>query len=183
MRNVLRRITFGVLATGMLVAMAAGATVVAASAAVAAPHHATHKTKALSWPTVKQGDSGNRVLTIQYLLNDRGYKVAVDGAFGSTTKTEVQKFQKAKGLKVDGIVGSATWEKLIRTVKQGDNGDAVKAVQSYLKSAYGFSKLTVDGAFGASTTTAVKDFQNKYKIKDDGVVGDVTWNALVVNHS
>jgi peptidoglycan hydrolase-like protein with peptidoglycan-binding domain len=183
MRNVLRRITFGVLGTGMVVAMAAGATAVSASAAVAAPHHATAtKSVALSWPAVRQGASGNRVRAIQYLLNQSGFKVTVDGQFGPTTTAQVKAFQKVNGLAVDGVVGDATWPQLILTVKQGATGDAVKAVQDYLKRAYGFSNLQVDGKFGASTTTAVKDFQKEFKITVDGIVSPVTWNTLIVKH-
>ncbi len=177
MRNVLRRIAFGVLGTGMVVTMAAGA----ATAAVAAPQHPAKVVKALQWPAVKQNAQGNRVRTIQYLLNQRGYKVTVDGKFGPDTTAKVKDFQKARGITpVDGVVGDKTWPKLILTVKQGDKGDAVRAVQDYLKRAYGYTSLKVDGVFGADTAKAVKSFQKKYGVKDDGVVNEVTWNTLVV---
>jgi peptidoglycan hydrolase-like protein with peptidoglycan-binding domain len=181
MRNALRRIAFGVLGTGMVVTMAAGAATVAASAAVAAPQHPARELKTLQWPAVKQGAEGNRARTIQYLLNERGYKVTIDSKFGPDTTAKVKDFQKAKGITpADGIVGDKTWPKLIITVKQGDKGDAVRAVQDYLKRAYGYTSLKVDGDFGAETTKAVKSFQKRYGIKDDGVVNEVTWNTLVV---
>ena len=37
----------------------------------------------------------------------------VDGDFGVKTKAAVMAFQKAKGLVVDGIVGTKTWSKLL----------------------------------------------------------------------
>jgi peptidoglycan hydrolase-like protein with peptidoglycan-binding domain len=182
MRNTLRRISFGVLGTGMIVAMTAGAAAGAASAAVASPHHAAvHESAALTWPTVKKGAVGERVRTIQYLLNQRGYKVTVDGTFGTTTQAAVVKFQKTIGVSSDGIVGPATWPKLVVTVKGGSKGDAVRAVQHSLRYRYGYTSLKVDGSFGATTTTAVKSFQTKYKLTSDGIVGVATWNALIEN--
>jgi peptidoglycan hydrolase-like protein with peptidoglycan-binding domain len=38
----------------------------------------------------------------------------VDGDFGPKTEAAVKKFQKAKGLKQDGIVGVNTWTAILR---------------------------------------------------------------------
>jgi peptidoglycan hydrolase-like protein with peptidoglycan-binding domain len=182
MRIVLRRIAFGVLSTGIIAATVVGATTVAASAGVTG-RHATTKTapKDLSWPAVKETAKGNRVLTIQYLLNERGHKVSITGTFGADTKTQVVAFQKAHSISpADGIVGDKTWQELVvKELHQGQKGDAVKAVQSYLKRAYGHKDLVVSGDFGDATVTAVKDFQKKHKLGDTGKVDLVTWNALV----
>jgi peptidoglycan hydrolase-like protein with peptidoglycan-binding domain len=186
MRNALRRLAFGVLGTGMAVAATMGVTAVTANAAPAAPH-STHQYKllkvkpALVWPTVMEGQYGNRVTTIQYLLNQGGFRVKVDGKFGSETKKQVIEFQKVSHIRfADGIVRSDTWEALILTIKQGAKGDAVRAVQSYLKYAYDYKTLKVDGDFGPLTTAAVKSFQGKYPpLKVDGIVGTSTWHTLV----
>lgn len=132
---------------------------------------------AATWPTVQQGQTGERVKTVQYLLNAAGSSLTVDGAFGPATTSAVNSFQSAHGLSVDGIVGSQTWEALIVTVQQGSSGPAVSAVQSQLN-AHG-SSLTVDGAFGAATTSAVRSFQSAHGLAVDGVVGALTWKALV----
>jgi peptidoglycan hydrolase-like protein with peptidoglycan-binding domain len=187
MRNALRRLAFGVLGTGMVVAATMGVTAVSANAATAATHYTTHHGKpndvrpALVWPTVMEGQYGNRVTTIQYLLNQGGFRVKVDGKFGMETKKEVMAFQRASRIRLaDGIVRSDTWEALILTIKQGAKGDAVRAVQSYLKYAYDYKTLKVDGDFGPLTTTAVKSFQGKYPpLKVDGIVGTSTWHTLV----
>jgi N-acetylmuramoyl-L-alanine amidase len=39
--------------------------------------------------------------------------VTVDGKFGKNTKTAVIAYQKANGLKADGIVGLNTWKKIL----------------------------------------------------------------------
>lgn len=133
----------------------------------------------LSWQALRQGDSGRDVVTLQYLLRHRGQSLSVDGAFGSGTDTAVRNFQRAQGLTVDGIAGGNTWEKLIATVRQDDNSNAVRAVQDQLRSGYGYSSVTVDGIFGSGTSSAVRDFQSKRGLTVDGVVGLNTWHALV----
>jgi peptidoglycan hydrolase-like protein with peptidoglycan-binding domain len=187
MRNALRRLAFGVLGTGMVVAATMGVTAAGANAATAAPQYTTHckphyvKPPELVWPTVKYGDYGNRVTTIQYLLNQRGFRVKVDGKFGNETLKQVIAFQTYSHIKpADGVVRGDTWQALILTIKQGAKGDAVRAVQSYLKYAYKYITLKVDGVFGPLTTAAVKDFQAMYVPPADGVVGTLTWNKLVM---
>lgn len=180
MRNTLRRIAFGVLASGMVATMALGATTTAASASVTA--HSTvvdaqhHK---LIWPVVKKGDRGPRVVKIQYLLNQHGIRVKVDGKFGFTTKLAVKLFQKRHGIFPSGVVGARTWEALIVTVRKGSRGFAVAAVQFELRYVYGYKFVKVDGVFGQQTLWAVRLFQKRFHLVPDGVVGPRTWNALV----
>ena len=55
---------------------------------------------------------GEDVRAVQQGLRRTNIKVEVDGIFGPATDEGVRKFQKRKGLKVDGIVGQATLESL-----------------------------------------------------------------------
>lgn len=59
--------------------------------------------------TSRRGSSGSEVRKIQDKLKRWGYySGSVDGIYGSGTESAVKKFQKANGLKADGIAGKAT---------------------------------------------------------------------------
>ncbi len=130
-----------------------------------------------SWPTVRQGQSGRQVSTVQYLLTAQGASLTVDGQFGSATAAAVSAFQSAHGLSADGIVGTTTWQALAGTVQQGSAVAAVQAVQDELVD-HGFP-LTVDGQFGPATAAAVRAFQTAHGLSADGVVATTTWQTLV----
>lgn len=61
-------------------------------------------------------------------------------------------------------------------LKKGARGDEVRYMQELLAKAG--SGLTVDGVFGNGTLTAVKAFQRNHGLKDDGIVGPLTWAKL-----
>lgn len=65
---------------------------------------------------LKRKDSGSDVRALQTLLVGYGYPCGnsgIDGRFGPATEKAVKKYQKAKRLKEDGIVGTKTWSKLL----------------------------------------------------------------------
>lgn len=123
--------------------------------------------------TISKGNRGTDVKAMQYLLN-----ISADGVFGSGTESSVKSFQSSQGLGADGIVGPNTWNALVVTVRRGDNGNAVKAVQTLLNAKRN-AGLTVDGAFGAGTESAVKSFQSHAGLSADGIVGPTTWKNLI----
>ena len=140
-------------------------------------------------PTIKKGEKYKAaVMEVQYLLQNRGfYKAKVDGVFGSATEAAVRNFQRAKGLKADGIVGPQTWPYLLVRLKKGDRGDAVRALQialiaiANLDSEEPLNFEGVDGIFGAVTQSNVREFQKSQgpqSLKSDGIVGARTWSAL-----
>jgi peptidoglycan hydrolase-like protein with peptidoglycan-binding domain len=132
----------------------------------------------LQWPLEQDGSTGENVRSIQYLLNDHGSRLTVDGIFGPRTESAVRQFQREHDLTVDGIVGNQTWSALIVEVSQGSTGDAVSAAQSQINSRSGW--LTVDGIFGPDTNSAVRFFQQDAGLSVDGIVGPNTWNSLVL---
>lgn len=71
----------------------------------------------VSLPQLQNGSTGESVKVLQLLLNAKGYDCGTaDGIFGAKTLAAVKKFQRAKGLTADGIVGAATWAILLTTI-------------------------------------------------------------------
>jgi peptidoglycan hydrolase-like protein with peptidoglycan-binding domain len=134
------------------------------------------------WPLVRQGDRDHPVRTLQHLLRQHGHTVVVDGIFGPKTDAAVRAFQTAAHLTVDGIVGPQTWGALIVTVRRGSQGEAVKGVQeeaAFRDLSGNPPALAIDGIFGPKTEAWVRGFQDAVGITVDGIVGPVTWQALV----
>jgi peptidoglycan hydrolase-like protein with peptidoglycan-binding domain len=182
MSKILRRASLGLLA-GVVAMATLAATGAAGAATTARAAPAAHTTAApLKWPTTGPGSTGERVVAIQYLLNQQiNAKLTVDGIYGTKTTAAVKAFQKKVKIPSDGIVGPMTYPKLIIKVIEGNKGDAVAAVQHNLRYSYGFKTLAVDGIFGKATLAAVKSFQARFKVAVTGQVGARTWNALIVN--
>ncbi|HEY0075566.1 MAG TPA: peptidoglycan-binding protein [Abditibacteriaceae bacterium] len=146
------------------------------------------KAPVLVWPHLSRANSGDitNVRMVQLLLRHRGfYKAGIDEVFGPKTEAAIKAFQKTAGLKVDGVVGPQTWNKLTVRVKRSDKNDAVKAIQQVFD--YGYSEtgdeslnLTADGFgfFGPKTESAVRGTQKEARLKVDGVVGPQTWCIL-----
>lgn len=60
-----------------------------------------------------------------------------------------------------------------------DRGDDVTTLQVFLQ-AVNYSPGSADGIFGSKTETQVRAFQASAGLTVDGIVGDATWNALVL---
>ncbi len=71
--------------------------------------------EAASPQTVYFGKENGDVWDLQYRLQQQGYyKGKIDGKFGLKTEQAVIKYQKHKGLRIDGIAGPETWTSLKR---------------------------------------------------------------------
>lgn len=62
---------------------------------------------------VTLGSKGQDVTRLQKLLNEKGYKVAIDGDCGQITFRAIVTFQRDNKLVADGICGPMTWSKLV----------------------------------------------------------------------
>lgn len=148
---------------------------------------ATPKTEAQTrtWPTLSSGSSGENVVTLQAKLRYRGYTVNYNGTYDSATVAAVQAFERANGLAVDGVADAAVWERLVVTVRQGDNNIVVQALQRQLLYRYGYNKTitTADGIFGSGTNNATISFQKGVYLGADGIAGANTWSQLTSGNS
>jgi peptidoglycan hydrolase-like protein with peptidoglycan-binding domain len=77
--------------------------------------------------TLRRGSKGPDVVQLQNLLNSKlspSPQLSADGDFGKGTEAAVRKFQSLHKLESDGVVGSATWDKLqAKSQAGGSSGD------------------------------------------------------------
>jgi len=65
-------------------------------------------------PTLKRGSRGDQVVWLQQHLIAAGYTMEPTGIFGGGTVNAVRKFQRSRNLGVDGVVGTQTWNRLLK---------------------------------------------------------------------
>ena len=134
------------------------------------------------WPLLQNGSEGPEVYALQYLLRNRGQDVPVTGSFDAATEQAVFNFQSEYGLTENGTVEGETWRALIAVLvlENGNENDAVFAVQYFLREKFGFDEVVIDGLYGDVTESAVHKFQDRYGLYNDGKVDPVeSWPALI----
>ncbi|MDY7224138.1 peptidoglycan-binding protein [Halalkalibacterium halodurans] len=140
--------------------------------------------------TLRFGDRHPYVIQLKKDLAEAGFPVSGSPTeyFGSVTESQVKAFQRAYGLTVDGIVGSATYAKLDEVLKNGTGrpstlrfGDRHPYVIQ-LKKDLAEVGFPVSGSpteyFGSVTESQVKAFQRAYGLTADGIVGSATYSKL-----
>ena len=131
-------------------------------------------------PVLKKGSDDLAVRDLQEALKALGF----DPGPGAQTESAVKKFQQAREIPADGVVGRVTWINIDEAdqshpvLRTGSTGLPVRRLQSRM-SAVGFNTGGVNGHFGAKTETAVKKLQQHFRLTVDGIVGPITWQALV----
>ncbi|HSK68612.1 MAG TPA: peptidoglycan-binding protein, partial [Candidatus Limnocylindria bacterium] len=155
-----------------------------------------------NYSEMKSGASGAKAKALQEALAELGfYTAAADGKYGSGTANAVRDFQEKNGLAVTGVADPACQYLLFEgtprnkdgvktdvktlppipgyTMRPGDRGDAVKAMQERLI-LLGYYKGTADGSYGDGTRLAVAAFQRDRRLSADGIAGPDTQAALSV---
>lgn len=150
-----------------------------------------------AWVTLREGDEGALVKALQQALKDKGfYKGELDGFYGTGTRDAVSLFQKANGIKEDGMAGIDTQSALYPgensngivpgmtpvpfqanvtaapngeyvTLRRGNIGALVVALQQRLKD-LGYYTGEIDGMYGEGTEDAIKSFQKDKGLSQDG---------------
>lgn len=94
-----------------------------------------------TWPLLKPGDTGAKVLAAQHLLRARGADVKADGVFGTATFDAVRQVAgdvayepcyASRTADESGFIGTPTWPLLVRPVSAGDAGEAGRAARVLL---------------------------------------------------
>ena len=136
---------------------------------------------------VSKGVEGEDISRIQNRLYELGYLASagqVSGCFGDETEAAVKKLQEVNGLNIDGKVGRQTINLLYSEeikpnfLAYGEKSDVVLSSQQRLKD-LGYLTTTPDGAYGADTVTAVKQFQSRNDLVVDGYLGPSTRITLM----
>ena len=97
-----------------------------------------------------------------------------------STDTQVKLIQKEINSVIDsGLLTSPTILDINCRLEYGSKGEQVKLLQKELNSVMN-AGLTVDGSFGSKTKNAVLNFQKKYGLEVDGIVGIATAGQLNV---
>lgn len=151
----------------------------------AALRKALAKAHAAGGPQLRSGDRGRAVLRLDRALHKAGLlKGEVNDKFDLATLRAVKAFERQQGVTADGVVGDALWKRLGGAgdgtgprLAKGSKGDAVEVLQRALK-ARGLYAGPIDGDFGPKTQLAVKKFERRKGLKEDGVVNDEVWGQL-----
>ncbi|MCE1174373.1 MAG: peptidoglycan-binding protein [Propionibacteriales bacterium] len=121
------------------------------------------------------GNTGVKVSALQYLLTAAGKKVSATGKYDSATVSAVKSWQSSKKLDSDGQAGPLTITSLMASVKSGDAGERVQALNLLLNMA-GYA--TDASKVGSTTTASLKAFQTATGLPASGVADAKTWSRL-----
>ncbi len=114
------------------------------------------------------------------------FGLAADGVVGKSTWYYIRRIYNAvkrlNELDSEGVTIEEVTQQYPGVLREGDASIGVANLQYYLNYLSGFYNtippLAIDGVFGATTRAAVIDAQNTFGLVADGIVGEVTWDAI-----
>ena len=130
------------------------------------------------FPIESLGSRGINVTALQHLLRAKGSSLTISGVFDGATQQQVAALQELAGLKRDGVVNAATWERLLPVLAPGARTEAVTALQRLLNKKRR-SGLTVNGYYDSATRETVTAFQAHMGLNASGRVNLATWRNLL----
>ncbi|MHC1786094.1 MAG: peptidoglycan-binding protein [Christensenellales bacterium] len=158
-----------------------------------------------AYRTIRPGEQGETVLSLQQALNALGYPLIADGKYGAQTTGAVSAFQSRQRLQADGIAGQMTLSQIYRLAPQfepplataqpatqapeatatppaeryelGSFSPGVATLQIRLLALLYDSQRT-DGVYDVNTLAAVKAFQMSNGLSADGIAGPATLALL-----
>ncbi|MCR6094940.1 peptidoglycan-binding protein [Salipaludibacillus agaradhaerens] len=142
----------------------------------------------------RDGNSHNDIVTLKQNLTLLGYGNFPENPsrnYGSVTASIVMEFQKAVGLKVNGIADSVTLIKLEEKIQEfknpalslpfenGDRGELIIELKKDLtKLGFGNFPENPSAVYGSVTMRVVEEFQSYYGLNVTGVTNEITFNRL-----
>ncbi len=114
------------------------------------------------------------------------FSLTPDGVVGKSTWYRIQNVyigvKRLNDLNSEGITLSEVTQQYPGVLQLGDTGNPILNLQyfiTYLSQFYEtIPAVAIDGVFGESTRSAVQAAQRTFGLPADGVVGEVTWDAL-----
>lgn len=156
--------------------------------------------------TMRKGSRGSQVKQLQDALVKLGFMSQADlntgpGIFGQRTENALKGFQRANGIKIDGVYGSQSRAALARvlqpttnpppttgnlnipstTLKEGNRSNDVRNLQDALVRFGYMTQTQMDtgsGIFGSKTDSAVRNFQRDAHLAVDGTFGRQSQTAM-----
>lgn len=147
---------------------------------------------------IRDGTSGLAVTKLQARLVElKYYNIKPDGLFNADDVAALRHFQRVNSLPVTGIADLTTQQTLYTAyalpadatslpeagpqptdlLKIGAKGDQVRALQSRLIT-LAYLTGSIDGLYGTQTAKAITNFQRMNSLKQDGIAGKQTLEAL-----
>lgn len=150
---------------------------------------------------IREKSKGEPVTKLQTRLKELGYyKGELTGVCDEDTVGAIKLFEGKHGLVADGEMSAADQQVLYgatameasvvvtpsptptvkpptKTLRPGDKDDEVKLLQQRLKD-LGYYTGNITGVYNTATTEAVKAFQKKSSLEQDGILGPITRTVL-----